>query len=78
MIIPSAEGMLSELAVIVASVASNFLSEPFGLLKNSIGSGKFDFCHNQTSIVTVKFIDFEGEITTRHEPARFVDDPRQT
>ena len=39
MIIPRAEGMLSELAVIVASVASHFLSEPFGFVERGVWRG---------------------------------------
>lgn len=78
MIIPRAEGMLSELTIIIASVASHFLSEPFWLVESGVRGGEFNLCHHQTSIVAVKFIDFEGEITARHKPACFVDDTRQT
>ena len=78
MIIPRAEGMLSELTIIIASVASHFLSEPLGFIERGVRRGQFYFGDHQPSIVTVKLIDFKDEITTRHEPARFVDDTRQT
>ena len=70
---PAAIGVLAELGIIVAAVASHFFTDEMRLFEGLFRAGEFDLSHHKASIIAMEFIDFKDMFVGLYQPTRLVD-----